>query len=131
MHMRRARMRDGFAGMAVGVEMDDAVVAVAMEMQTLAPQPPQQMRAKPDQHDADRRLERPRQTFRDGVAKQDGRAGKDKQRQRMAQSPGQPMLDDVADLAAARRDRGDGGDVIGLQRMLHAEQKTETQNTEH
>ena len=40
--------------MAVGVEMDDdAVVAVAMEMQTVAPQAPQQMRAKPHQHDAD------------------------------------------------------------------------------
>jgi hypothetical protein len=41
------------------------------------------------------------------------------------------MPDDIADLAPARRDRGDGGDVIGLQRMLHAQQKTETENAEH
>src|SRR5690349_23705074 len=90
MHMRRARMRDGFAGIAVGMEMDDAaVMAVAMEMQTVAPQP---MCAKPDQHDADRRLERPSQTFRDGVIKQDGRAGKDEQRQRMASPQVSPCL---------------------------------------
>ena len=37
------------------------------------------------------------------------------------------MLDDIADLAAARRDRGHGG--VRLQGMLHAEQKTKTDNT--
>ena len=66
-----------------------------------------------------------------GVAEQDRRTGKGEQRQRMAEPPGQPMLDDIADLAAPRRDRGDGGDMVGLQRMLHAQQEAETQNCEH
>ena len=75
------------------MEMNHAtVMAVAMEMHAVAPQPPQHMRAEVDQHDSDRGLERPRQFFRDGVAEQDSRAGKDEQRQRMAESPGQPCL---------------------------------------
>ena len=69
--------------------------------------------------------------FGDRVAEQDGGAGKDEQRQRMAEPPGQPVLDDIGDMAAARGDAGDGGDVIGLERMLHAQQKTQPQNSEH
>jgi hypothetical protein len=39
--------------------------------------------------------------------------------------------DDIADVAAARRNAGDGRDVIGLQRVLHAQQKAQPQDTEH
>jgi hypothetical protein len=35
------------------------------------------------------------------------------------------VLDDVADMAAPRSDRGHRGDVIGLKHMLHAEEKAE------
>ena len=62
-------------------------------------------------------------TFGDRTAEQDRCTGKGEQRQRMAKPPGETMLDDIADMAAARGDAGDGGDVIGLERMLHAEQK--------
>ena len=62
---------------------------------------------------------------------EDRDTGKHEQGQRVAESPGQAMLDDIRDVAAARRDRGDRRDVIGLERMLHAQQKSETQNTEH
>ena len=41
------------------------------------------------------------------------------------------MLDDVADMGAARGDAGDRRDMIGLERVLHAQQKTEPQNSEH
>ena len=41
------------------------------------------------------------------------------------------MPDDVADLAAARGDAGYGGDMVGLERVLHPEQKAEPQNSEH
>jgi hypothetical protein len=34
-------------------------------------------------------------------------------------------------MAAARGDAGDGGDVIGLERMLHAQQKPQPKNSEH
>jgi hypothetical protein len=33
------------------------------------------------------------------------------------------VLDDVTDMAAACGDAGDGGDMIGFERMLHAQQK--------
>ena len=68
---------------------------------------------------------------RDRAAEQDGGAGKDEQRQRVAEAPGQPVLDDIGDMAAARGDAGDGGDMIGLERMLHAQQKPQPQNSEH
>ena len=41
------------------------------------------------------------------------------------------MLDDIGHMAAARGDAGDGGDMIGLERMLHAQQKPQPQNSEH
>ena len=69
--------------------------------------------------------------FGNRVAEQDGGAGKDEQRQRMAEPPGQAVLDDIGDMAAARGDAGDGGDMIGLERMLHAQQKPQPQNSEH
>jgi hypothetical protein len=34
------------------------------------------------------------------------------------------VADDVADVAAARGDAGHRRDMVGLQRVLHAEQKT-------
>src|SRR6185369_5463772 len=49
----------------------------------------------------------------------------------MAEAPGQPVLDDVTDAAAAGGDAGDRRDVIGLERMLHAQQKPKPQNCKH
>jgi mannose-6-phosphate isomerase-like protein (cupin superfamily) len=95
------------------------------------PQPPQHMRAKSDQHDTNGALDRPGDGFGNGVSEQDGGAGKNEESDRVAEAPGQAMLDDVADAAAAGSDAGDGGDVIGLERMLHAQQQAETQNSEH
>ena len=89
------------------------------------------MRAETDQHDADRRLDRPRHALRNRAAQQNGGASEDEQRQRMAEPPGQPVPDDVTDTAAARGDAGDGGDMIGFERMLHAQQKPKPQNSEH
>jgi len=125
-------MRRGFAGMAVGMKMRRAVaVAVFVEMHTIAPQPPQHVRAEDDQHHADGGLHRPGDGFRDGAAEQNGGAGKGEQRQRMTEPSGQPVLDDIAHMAAARGDAGYGGDMIGFERMLHAQQKPQPQNTEH
>jgi hypothetical protein len=49
----------------------------------------------------------------------------------MAEPPGQPVLDDIGDIPAARGDAGYGGDMIGLERMLHAQQKPQPKNSEH
>ncbi len=131
-HMRRAGMRGSFAGMAVGMEVHRAVaMAVPVEMHAVAPQPPQHMGAEADQHDSDGGLDRAGHALRNGVAEQDGGAGEHEQRQRMAEPPGQPMLDDIGDTAAARGDAGYGGDVIGLERVLHAQQKPQPKNSEH
>ena len=69
--------------------------------------------------------------FRDSASEQNCRPGKDKQCQGMAEAPGQPVLDDVPDLSAARGDAGHRGDMIGLERVLHTEQKPQSQNSEH
>jgi hypothetical protein len=127
-----ARMGKRFAGMAVGVDMSHAVaMPVAVKMHAVAPQPPQHMRAETDQHDADGGFDRPRDRFRDRAAKQNRGAGKAEQRQRMAQAPGQAVPDDIANMAAARGDAGHRGDMIGFQRMLHAQDKPKSQNSEH
>ncbi len=72
------------------------------------------------------RLDRLCEGIGNSAAEQNGNAGKDEQSQRVAKAPGQAVLDDVADVAAARSDAGDSCDVIGFERMLHAEQKTQT-----
>ena len=55
-------MRDGFAGMAVGMDVHRAVaMIVTMKMHAVAPQPPQHMGAETRQHDADGDLDRPRE----------------------------------------------------------------------
>src|SRR6476620_1891102 len=89
------------------------------------------MRAEAHQHDADRGLDRPRQAFRNSMAEQQRSASKGEQRQRVAEPPGQPVPDDVADMAAPRGDAGDGRDMIGFERMLHPQQKPKPQNSEH
>ena len=65
------------------------------------------------------------------MAEQDGGAGKGEQRQRVAEPPGQPVLDDIGDMAAACGDAGYGSDMIGFERVLHAQQKPQPQNSEH
>src|ERR1700687_2332697 len=120
-----AGMRYGFAGMAMGVDVNRAVaVAVTVKMHALAPQPPQYMGPETDQHDADGGLQWPRQIFRDRVTEQNGGAGKGEQCQRMAEPPGQAVPDDVPNVGAARRDARHRRDMVGLERMLHAQEKT-------
>ena len=106
-------------------------MAVAVKMHAVAPQPPQHMRAEPDQHDADGGLHRPRDMLGDRAAEQNRGAGKGEQRQGMAEPPGQAMADDIADTAAARGDAGHRRDMVGFQRVLHAQQKPQPQNSEH
>ena len=65
------------------------------------------------------------------MAKQDRGAGENEQRQRMAEPPRQPVLDDVTNVGPASGNARHRRNVIGLKRMLHTEQKTEPQNSEH
>src|SRR3954454_5360228 len=89
------------------------------------------MRAQTDQHEADGGLDRRGDIVGHRMAEPDCDPGKYRQSERMAEPPGQAVLDDVADVGAARGDAGDSGDMIGLERVLHAQQKTQSQNSEH
>ena len=118
--------------MAVGVDVYRAVVmAVAMKMHAVAPETPEHVSTEPDQHDADGGLQWTRDMFGDRVAEQQRSTRKDEQGQRMAETPGQAMADDIADMAAARGDARHRRDMVGFQRVLHAQQKPEPQNSEH
>jgi hypothetical protein len=65
------------------------------------------------------------------MTNKDRYAGEDKKCQRVAKSPSQAMFNDIADMRAASRYARHRRDVIGLQRMLYAKQKTQPQNPEH
>ena len=125
-------VRDRFIDVTVCMEMLRTIaMPVPVKVHAIAPQPPKYVRAKSNQHDADRRLQRTRELFGDRMSQQDRGPGKDKEGQRMAEPPGQPVLDDIANVGAAGGDARYRRDMIGLQRMLHAKQKTNPQRTEH
>src|SRR5687767_10322849 len=118
--------------MAVSVNVPHAIaVLMLMKMHTVTQEPPQHVHAEADQHDPDRRFERLGHIFGNRVSQQDRSAGKDKERERMAQAPGQAMLDDIADTGSPRSDARHGGDMIGLECMLHPEQETQSEHAEH
>src|SRR3569623_1939890 len=95
------RMRNAVSGMTVQVQMLYTITeAMAVKVDAIAPNPPQQMRAQPDQHDAHSGFKRLGHSFRNCVAKQDRRARKNKQRSRVPEPPGQPMPDNIADMTA-------------------------------
>jgi len=87
--------------------------------------------AKAEQHDADRGFDGTRNMFGNGLAKRQGRTRKSEQGQRVAQAPGQPVPDDIGDVAPPRGDARDRSDMIGLKRMLHAQDKSKPQNSKH
>lgn len=78
------------------------------------------MRAKTNEHKADRRFQRTSQMFRDRVTEKDRSPGENKQCNRVTQTPRQPVLDDIADARSTGGNAGHCRDVIGLQRMLHS-----------
>ena len=131
-HMRRVGVRDGIAGVVVQMHVDGTVgMAMRVKVDALARQPPQHMGAKPDQHDTDRRLQRPGEMVGDGMTEQDRGASEGEQGQGVSEPPGQAVLDDVADLAAARGNARHRRDMVGLERMLHSQKKAQSQNPEH
>src|SRR3569623_200217 len=119
------RMRDAVSGMAVQMQMLDAItVAMAVKVDAITPNPPQQMRTQPNPHDTHSGFKRLGHTFRNCLTKQDRRAGKNKQCDRMPESPGQSVPDNIADLTAPSCDARHCRNVIGFKRVLHTEQKT-------
>ena len=125
-------MLNRVGGMTVDMKVLDAVaMPVLMEVHALAPQPPQHMRAQPDEHDADCSFQRTRQMFGNSVTKQNRGTGEHEKRQGVPQSPGQTVFDDVADIGAPGSDAGHRRNMIGLERVLHSENEAKSQNSEH
>jgi hypothetical protein len=89
------------------------------------------MRPQTDQHHAHSGLERLCQMFRDCVAENNRRPRERKKRDGVAKAPRQSVPDNVSNIGSAGRDTGNGGDVIGLQRVLHPQHKTKPQNSKH
>src|ERR1700694_4148648 len=69
--------------------------------------------------------------FGDCMTQQDRSAGENEEGQPMAETPCQPVLDNIADVGAARGNARDRRDMIGFERMLHAQQKADSQHSEH
>src|SRR2546423_1047314 len=120
----RTGVRNSLVGMAVRGDVNGAVpMAGAVKVPGVAAKPPQHMDAETDQHDADGGFQRPRPGLGDRPSEQDRRAGKGEQRQGVAEAPGQAVLEDIADVGAACGDTRYRRDVVGLESMLHPEQK--------
>ena len=49
----------------------------------------------------------------------------------MAKTPCETVADNISDAGAPRGDARHRRDVIGFERMLHAEQETEAENSKH
>ena len=132
MRMAAAMMRDRFIGVAMSVKVRGTIgMPMHMKMYALGPQPPQHAGAKPDQHDANRGFKRPGQIFGNCMTNKDRYAGEYKKCQRVTKPPSQAMFNDIADMRAASRYARHRCDMVGLQRMLHAKQKSQPQNSEH
>lgn len=122
-----ALMWNGIPAMAVNVKMRGTIaVPVLMKMHTIMPEPPQYMHTEPDQHDPDRCFQRTGNVLRDHAAEKNRSAREDKQGDGVAEAPGQAVPHNIANARTPRSDAGHCCDMIGLERMLHPEQKTET-----
>ena len=117
--------------MTVGVEVGFLTVAVHMIVHALAPQTQQYVDTENDQHQADRGFEQQCQMWTDRAAEQQNAATKHQQGECVPQAPGHTMACRIAQAVAAGAEAGNGGKVIGLDRMLQPQQQTENEYAEH
>src|ERR1700732_4400775 len=69
--------------------------------------------------------------FGDRLAQENRRTREHEQRQRVAEPPGQAVLDNIPNVGPASGKARHRRDMIGFERMLHSEQKPDTQDSEH
>ncbi len=65
------------------------------------------------------------------MSQQDRGTGKNEQGQRVTKPPRQTVFDDIPDIGPAGGNARYRRDMVGLQRVLHSEQKAKPQNSEH
>ena len=118
--------------MGMGMKMNYAVVvAMAVKMNPLLGQAVEQMAAEADQHQPDTDFQPRGEVSADRQIEHDRRAGERHQGQGMAKPPNRPMANDAADRGLARGQAADGGQVVGLERVLHPDQETQKQHRQH
>ena len=131
MEMRVACMGRHRRLVAVDVNMRATVVMfVDMKMDSPLAHPAHDVEAEQNQHDADGKFQRRRHAVGQGQPQQDHRRADGEQRNRVAQTPDR-TAQHQSPLGPVRADRhgADGRQMIGFQRVLHAEQKPERQKT--
>ena len=122
----------GIAGVAVCMEVRRAIaVTVQVEVNTRRDQAPQQVGPQQHQHDADGKLEEVRDALGHDAVEREHHGARSEEGQRVPQPPGRTEAKGATQIPAARRQRGDGGDVVRFQRMTHADQEAENENATH
>ena len=130
MAMRRSGVR-AFAAVAVRMDMREAQsVAVDMEVGAVAHQPAQHVGAEQHQHDPDGRLQRLPEARGNRLAQPEHDAAEEHQRQGVADAPGHALAQGLRQRALPRRQGGDGGEVVHLGSVLHAEEQADDQDRE-
>ena len=111
-----------FLAMRVGMKMRrPAVVRVHVEMHSVAQKSPQDVRSESDQHDANGKLEPPRDRLGYDRIRQENDRADDEKRKRVTQTPNGTNANSLDPGCRARRQAGDRRDVIRLDRVTHAE----------
>ena len=119
-------------GVAVGVEMHlIRTVAMHMEVNAGLDQHIDEAPAQQHQHHAHREFEPARQPLVQRQLQRIDGTPEGAECRGMAQPPQRAMADDGAETLLVRGDRGHGGDVVGLQRVLQSEQEAEENPGEH
>ena len=110
--------------------MDRTVgMLMTVEVNAFLDQAIDHMRAEPEQHRANRSFQDMGDTLRIDRATEDQRTTRQQnQRYGMPQTPGRAVSDDAAKGFLPRGDGGNGGNVIRLHGMLHANHKASCKN---
>ncbi len=119
---------DRLAGMDMGVHMPLRAVLVDMKMDAPATKRHQHMAAEQDNHRADGKFQRRLHALADGQTEQDRRAAYGEKRQAVAESPIGAAQHQLAAGAFSGAERRHGGEMVGLQGVLHAHQHAEDQD---
>ena len=103
---------------------------MGVEVDAVTDKTTQHVGTEHDQHRADRRLERLLEIRRDHRAEPQHGPAEQHQRDRVADAPGNALAQRLTERSLAGRERGDRGEVIGLGRVLHAEQQADDEDRE-
>ena len=86
--------------------------------------------AQQNEHETDRQFHRQPDFYRDRQVENDDARSNHENRQRVAQSPESANQACMANAVLAAYDRGDGDDVVGISRVPHPKQESESDNGE-